>query len=147
LFKTISIFLCLSGSAKAVFVFFSTFFGGAFGLASAFANILQNSSGLNFNFISSIFSQIVPFTLFHSFLSNLMISLELLVFCWVFAFLLELQNRILEALEDLEGLEDDQVFLVVVMALELPAVVGGRGADILYLLCNHFYYLFIFIHC
>ena len=51
-----------------------------------------------------------------------MISLELLVFYWVFAFLLEPQNRILEALEDLEGLED-QVFLVVMVALELPAAV------------------------
>jgi len=64
--QTILIFLFYQALEKHLFFVFSlsVFFGGALGLVSALATISENSSGLNFNFVLSIFSKIVPFTLF-----------------------------------------------------------------------------------
>ena len=80
-----------------------------------------------------------------------MISLELLVFCWVFAFLLELQNRILGGIRGPGGLGGRPGIPGGGDDIGTPGGGGGggggRGADILYLLCNHFYYLFIFFYC
>ena len=125
-------------------------------MASAFANILQNSSGLNFNFVSSIFSQIVPFTLFA------FNFVQFNVFIGTFGFLLGFCFPAGAAKPNPGGIGGPG-------GPGGPGIPGGgggigtpgggggigtpgggggggggRGADILYLLFNHFIFFYIY---